>query len=139
MASVIAGWPAVWCRPFRLRWTARSLSHGGLEASTFVLSGFGALFEHLPVPDQPLAGVSGQLEILSQLQCIHWAGIFAQPAEHAAGKVVGEVGQLFAAGLLVALAAHHDQGLRTCQRAQVAGDTKGFAVFRVDVEPRSAS
>src|ERR1035438_6630281 len=104
-----------------------------------LLGRLGTFFEHLAIPDGAFAGVAGQFEVLRQLERVHRASVFAQPAEHAAGCVVDEGRQLFALGLLVALAGDHDEVLRAGQRAQVAGNAQRLAVVRVDVEPRRAA
>src|SRR5262249_40588259 len=73
------------------------------------------------------------------LEGIHRARILTQAAEHAAGEIVSESGQFFAARLLVALAPYHDQRLGARQGAQIAGDTQRLTVIRVDVQPRCAT
>src|SRR5208337_4759479 len=57
-----------------------------------------AFFQHLAVPDGAFAGVSGEFEILSQLQGIDRTSVLAQPAKHTAAEVVGEVSQFLATG-----------------------------------------
>ena len=94
--------------------------------------------KHLPVPDHPVPVVMRDLEVLSELQCVHWAGILTQSTEHAARKVVGEVRQLLLA-VFRPLPADHDQILRAGQRTQVAGDAEGLAGLRVVVEARGAA
>ena len=56
-------------------------------------------------------------KLLSEFQRVHRAGILAEAAEHAARGVVGEISQFLASSLLIALASHHDESFRTCQRA----------------------
>ena len=70
----------------------------------FILRRLGTLFQHLAVPDGALTRVAGQLKILGQLERIGRTGILAETAKHAAAEVVGKIGELLAAGLLVALA-----------------------------------
>src|SRR5271155_4595905 len=101
-----------WRRRHRKKWP-------GLAS---VLSRLGTFFEHLAVPDGAFAGVAGQLEILRQLERVHGAGILAEAAEHAAGCVVDEGGQLLAPGHLAALTGDYDQCLGASERAQIAGD-----------------
>src|ERR1700733_8921139 len=94
------------------------------------------LFEHFPVPDLPGACERGELKILGQFQCIYRASVFAKPAEHAARKVVGEIGQHLVFGFWVALASHHNQVLRARLGAQIARDAQRLVRLGMIVEPR---
>ena len=60
------------------------------------------LLERLAIPDHAFAGVVREFKILGEFQRIGRASIFAQAAEHAATKVVGEGRELFAASFFIA-------------------------------------
>ena len=98
-----------------------------------------AFFEHLAVPDRAFASIARQLEILGQLKRVRGTRVFAQTAEHAPGKVVGELGQFLPPRFRVADAVHDDQLLGAGHRAEVAGDAKRFVGLGVFVEPRRAA
>jgi len=93
----------------------------------------------MPIPDRAFARVGGHLKILGQFQAIGRAGIFAQTAEHATGSVVGKRGQHFAPSGIVAVPPDDDQIFRAGQSAEIAGDTKSFAGFRVHIQARRAA
>ncbi len=101
-----------------------------LRALLPVNRGVRTLLERLAIPDHALAGVAREFEILGEFEGVGRARIFAQTAEHAAAEVIGEVHQLFAARLFVALAGHYDEVFRTSKRAQIAGDAKRFVSIR---------
>ena len=107
--------------------------------SALVLNGFPPLLEHLSVPDEAGAGVSGQLEILRQLQAISRTCFLTEGAEHTARRVEDELIENFFAARLARnynLNVHRndiDTVLRTGQCAQIAGDTKRIVRFRIHV------
>ena len=105
----------------------------------FVLRGLRALFQRFAVPDPALAAVAGQFEILGEFEGVDGAGIFAEAAEHAAAEIVGEVGELLAAGVLVARAGDDDEIFRAGHGAQVAGDAHGLVGIGIDVEARRSA
>jgi hypothetical protein len=101
-----------------------------------VLRRLWAFFERRAIPDPSLAGVAGELEILSQFQSISWARIFAESTEHAAAQVVGEVGEFLAARFLIALARDHNEMFRTRQCTEVTRDAHRLVSIRIDVQTR---
>src|ERR1700722_2291950 len=105
----------------------------------FILRGLRTLFQRFAVPDPALAGVAGEFEILGEFEGVDGAGVFAEAAEHAAAKIVGEVGELLAAGVLVAGAGDDDEIFRAGHGAQVAGNAHGLVGIGVDVEARGAA
>jgi hypothetical protein len=88
-----------------------------------VHGGQGTFFQRLAIPDHIFAAVVRQLKILRQFERVRGTRVFAQPAEHTPAEIVGEISELFAAGLLIALAGNHNQVLGTGQRASVSGFT----------------
>jgi hypothetical protein len=96
-------------------------------------------FKHLPIPNLAFSIKRRHLEVLRQLQRVHRASIFTQPAEHAARSVVSEVREVLALRLGVAFRRNHDQLFRTSQSAKITRDTKRLRGFRVDIQPRRAS
>ena len=84
-----------------------------------VNGGLRTMFKRLPVPDHTFAVVACQFEILREFERIGRACVFAQTAEHAATQIIGEVDQLFAASLFVALTGYDNQIFRTSERAQI--------------------
>jgi hypothetical protein len=104
-----------------------------------VMRGGGADFQAMTVPDGAFAAVVGHLEILGQFEAIGGAGVFAEAAEHAAGGVVGEGGEDFSAGGVVAQPANYDQIFRARERAKIAGNAERFAGFGVDIQARGAA
>ena len=112
---------------------------GGGSFSPAIDSRLRALLQSLPIPDGAFASVIGKFEVLRELESIGGTGIFAQAAEHAAAQVIGKGGELFSACIWIAFAAHHNQMFGTCQRAQVARNTKGFVGIGINVKPRRAT
>ena len=93
----------------------------------------------MPVPDRALAGVGCHLEVLREFEAVGRASVLAEPAEHAARSVVGEIGQHFAARRVITMPTDNYQIFRAGQRAQVARDAKRLARFRIHVQARRAA
>src|SRR5712691_6277748 len=98
-----------------------------------VWRGLRTLFQRLAIPDPAFASIAGKFEILRTFERVDGTGVFAETAEHAAAQVVGEVGELLAAGVFVARARDHDQILRAGQRTQVARNAHGLVGTWIDV------
>src|SRR6266699_4284792 len=88
----------------------------------------------MPVPDRAFAGVGSHLEILSELETIGGASIFAQTAEHAARSVVRKSGEHFAPRCVVAVPTDYNQIFWAGQRAEIAGNTESFPGLRIHVQ-----
>ena len=73
-----------------------------------VVRGRGADFEAMTIPDGAFTAVMSHFEVLRQFQAIGGAGILAEAAEHAAGRVVSEGGEDFAARGIIAQPADYD-------------------------------
>jgi hypothetical protein len=99
----------------------------------------GSDFEAMTVPNGAFAAVMSHFEVLRQFQAIGGASVFAEAAEHAAGGVVSEGGEDFAAGRVIAQPADDDQIFRASQRAEIAGNAERFASFGIDVQTRRAA
>ena len=118
------------CSDYDHRLRVQSLSiDGGLRTT----------LECLAVPNHAFAGIVGKLEILGELECVSWASILAKSTEHAAAKIVSEVCEFFASGLLVAFAGNDDEMLGAGERAKIASDTECLVGICIHVEPRSTA
>src|SRR5262245_35137647 len=89
-----------------------------------------AFLQLLPIPFHILAAVKAQLEVLRQFKAWRRAGIFTEPAKHAARNIENIRCQDFLAGG-VPVPAHFNAVLRASQGAQVTCNAKRFARFRI--------
>lgn len=97
------------------------------------------MFETVAIPDGAFACEVSHFEVLGEFESVDGTGIFAQAAEHAAGCIVGEVGEDLAASGVIALPADDDEVFRAGQCAKIATDAKSFAGFGIVVEARRAT
>jgi hypothetical protein len=105
----------------------------------FVESWLRTFFQRLAIPYPAFAGVTGEFEILREFESVYGTRVLAESAEHAAAEIVGKIGELLAAGLLVARAGDDDQIFRAGQRTQIAGNAHGLIGVWIDVEPGRAA